>query len=268
MVTGASTGIGRACAEALSRRGFAVFGTVRRPEDGQGLERPLSLDVTDPASVEAAAARVADEAGELRGLVNNAGIVVSAPLELVPIEDFQRQLDVNVTGLLRTTQAFVPLLREGKGRIVNVSSTSGRFAFPLLGPYSASKFAVESMSDILRLELEPWDVLVSVVEPGPVRTPIWERTKRTARRIREGLDPAAAELYRPLYEASERSAGRATAKAVEPGAVVRAIEHALFSPRPRTRYLVGRNRLAFWVFTRLLSDRLRDRIVLKRLRSH
>lgn len=276
VVTGASTGLGRACALWLARNeGFAVVGTVRRPEDGErlvadsgGKVAAVRLDVTDPASVESAASEVVGLVGDrgLAGLVNNAGIVVAGPLEFLPLADFRRQLDVNVTGLLATTQAFLPLLRRARGRIVNLSSTSGRLSFPMIGPYAASKFAVEALSDALRLELHAFGIHVAIVQPGPVDTPIWDRAAEDSARIEAELPEAARTYYADLYEGFRRESRRSRRRAVPADDVARAVAHALTAPRPRTRYLVSRRRFLYRVFLPLLPDRWRDRLLLRELR--
>ena len=182
VITGASTGIGRACTLYLDELGWRVFAGVRKAVDGDALRDlasdrlvPLILDVADEAGVARAADEVAAVVGDdgLHGLVNNAGIAVGGPLEFVPLEDVRRQFEVNVFGLLRTTQAMLSMIRAARGRVVNVSSQGGKVAAPYFGPYCASKFAVEAMSDSLRRELKPWGLHVSVVEPGAIDTAIW-----------------------------------------------------------------------------------------------
>jgi NAD(P)-dependent dehydrogenase (short-subunit alcohol dehydrogenase family) len=189
VITGASTGIGAACALHLDRIGFRVFAGVRRRQDGERLRSvsspdliPLQLDVTDRNSLRDAQQRVAEEIGESRlvGLINNAGIAVASPLEAVPIEDLRRQLEVNVVGQVAVTQVFLPLLRAGQGRIINMGSIAGRATMPLMGPYSASKYALEAITDALRLELQPWGIHVAIIEPGAIATPIWEKSRRDA----------------------------------------------------------------------------------------
>src|SRR5688500_9161604 len=183
VITGASTGIGRACAIDLDGRGFRVFAGVRKDEDGERLRserpsiEPLRIDVTDAGEIAAARDRVGEEVGErgLAGLVNNAGIAVPGPLEHLPLDEIRRQLEVNVLGQIAVTQAFLPLLRTARGRIVNIGSIGGRVALPLLGPYAGSKHAMEGISDSLRRELRPWGIEVSLVRPGPIATEIWER---------------------------------------------------------------------------------------------
>src|SRR4051794_35262517 len=181
VVTGASTGIGEATARELRRRGFDVFAAVRTEEDAErarseGL-RSVLLDVTDPESIKSAAAEVESALGgaRLAGVVNNAGVAISGPIEFVSPDELTRQLDINVVGQVRVTQAFLRLLREGRGRLVNISSIGGRMALPLVGPYNASKFALEAVSDSLRRELRGQGIDVVVIEPGAIKTPIWQK---------------------------------------------------------------------------------------------
>jgi NAD(P)-dependent dehydrogenase (short-subunit alcohol dehydrogenase family) len=182
VVTGTSTGIGRATALHLDRLGYRVFAGVRRAEDAvrlrsEGSERlaPVLLDVTDIGSIEAAAKTVSAEVGErgLAGLVNNAGIVTGGPLEFVPLDELRRQLEVNTVGPVAVIQHFLPLVRRGRGRVVFVSSIGGRFSQPIVGPYCASKFALEALADALRMEVAPSGIHVSLVEPGAVKTMIF-----------------------------------------------------------------------------------------------
>src|SRR3972149_6942761 len=196
VVTGASTGIGRACVQRLDTMGFRVFGGVRREVDGESLKSetsdrvtPILIDVTDSVSIASAAEVVAAAVGEagLAGLVNNAGIPVPGPLEFLPLEDIRRQLEVNVIDQIAVTQAFLPLLRKGRGRIVNVGSIAGKFATPFLGPYTASKHAMEGLSDALRQELRPWGIHVALVEPGSIATPIWQKGQANANEIEQRL---------------------------------------------------------------------------------
>ena len=198
VVTGASSGIGQATAQHLDSLGFTVFAGVRSAEarervasEGSGHVRPLRLDVTDPASIAAAAGEVREAAGTsgLAALVNNAGIAVSGPLELVPIEGLRNQLEVNVIGQVSVTQAFLPALRAARGRIVNVSSIGGKIALPLAGPYAASKFALEAITDSLRRELRHLGVQVIAVEPGGVKTAIWGKGTKAAEAMLIDADP-------------------------------------------------------------------------------
>lgn len=275
VVTGASRGIGEACALRLVAAGFHVFAGVRRQADGEALRgkardalTPLILDVTSVESLAAAATAVdaAVGAAGLAGLVNNAGIAVPAPLEFLPPGELRRQLDVNVVGQLAATQAFLPALRRARGRIVNISSVSGLIASPMLGAYATSKFALEALSDVLRLELSLWDVRVVVVEPGSVATPIWETSLARGETILASA-PGAMELYGPAIEAARRFARGRAAAGLRPETVARAVEHALTAPRPKTRYLVGVD-ARLGALVRRLPDRMRDWLLLRRYGRH
>jgi NAD(P)-dependent dehydrogenase (short-subunit alcohol dehydrogenase family) len=267
VITGASSGIGAACALELDRRGWRVFAGVRTDAAAQRLRQqatgrltPLMLDVTDPAGIADRARTVAEAVGDagLWGLVNNAGIVVAGPLEMLPLEELRRQLEINVIGPVAVTQAMLPLLRASRGRIVNVGSLNGRLAVPFLGPYSASKFALEAISDALRLELRPWGIAVSVVEPGSVKTPIWEKTEAEADRLARQAGPRLDELYGRAIAAFRAMSHRQADQGMPVRKVVQAVVHALSSRRPKTRYpLGGQTRWAIFA-ARFLPDRLRD----------
>lgn len=270
VVTGASTGIGETIALELDRLGARVFAGVRRDADGEALRSkasdrltPVLLDVTDAASIAAAARQVGDavpEAG-LSGLVNNAGIAVAGPLEFLPIEDLRRQLEVNVVGQVAVTQAFLPLLRQSRGRIVNMGSMSGRVAAPYLGPYAASKFALEALSASLRMELKPWGIHLSLVGPGAIDTPIWSKSTALAEALIDKLPPEALDLYGPAIERMQTYVGNIRGiPAIE---VFHAVLHALSAPKPRTRYSVGKDAITAEI-GRFLPDKTREKIILKR----
>jgi NAD(P)-dependent dehydrogenase (short-subunit alcohol dehydrogenase family) len=275
VITGASTGIGRATARYLAERGFRVFAGVRRDEDAEALRQesagqltPLRVDVTDRGSIESAAREVeAAVGGEgLRGLVNNAGIGIGAPLEFIDLDELRRQLEVNVIGPVAVTQAFLALIRACRGRVVNVGSIGGRVAQPMLGPYNASKFALEALSDSLRMELAPWGIHVSLVEPGSIATAIWEKTDAYAERMIPTLGPRARELYGTAIGAVLDAARTLSKQAIAPQAVSKAIHHALTARRPRTRYLVGTDARVQAVLARFVPDRARDAVLLRFLR--
>ncbi len=274
VVTGASTGIGRACALHLDSRGFEVFGSVRRDADGERLEadgserlRALHLDITDAGSIEAAAARVREAVGDrgLAGLVNNAGVAVSAPLEFIPIPELRRQLEVNLIGQVAVTQAFLPLLRQARGRIVNIGSIGGRVALPFVGPYAATKFALEAITDSLRRELRGTGVEVSIVRPGGIATPIWDRGLGTAEELRADFPPEAEALYGKALDAVRNAAAETGRSGLPPERVAEDVEHALTASRPRTRYLVGRDARARAALAKVLPDRVFDRLVARAL---
>ncbi len=266
-ITGTSTGIGQACALDLDRLGFHVFAGVRKEEDGEKVaslasERltPVMIDVTDTDAVARAAATIDEAVGEagLYGLVNNAGILIPGPLECVPLDDVRRQFEVNVVGLLAVTQTILPLVRRAQGRVVNMGSISGKVAPPYLGPYSASKHALESMTDVLRMELSRWGIEVSIVEPDSVATPIWDKLQDIAFEMGKRLPRAVRKLYKDDLTAMWKASQKMGASGMSVDHVVRAVRHAITARKPRTRYPVGsRTRLAFWA-ARNLPDRWRD----------
>jgi NAD(P)-dependent dehydrogenase (short-subunit alcohol dehydrogenase family) len=272
LVTGSSTGIGKACALHLDRLGFRVFAGVRRAEDGTALTSqasvrlvPVLLDVTGASSVAAAQEVISAAVGEagLAGLVNNAGIVIAGPLELVPLAEFRRQLEVNVTGQLAVTQAFLPLVRKARGRIVMMGSISGRMAMPFIGAYAISKFALEAMTDALRVELAPWGIEASIVEPGSVKTPIWEKSRQHSGEMARGISHASRELYHRQYEAMRGAAAKEAAEGIPAAEVARAVAHALTAATPKTRYLLGKYvKLRAWA-SKFIPDRMRDRMIIK-----
>ena len=271
VVTGASTGIGRACALRLSELGFVVFAGVRKQEDGDSLRRtakgsmtPLRLDVTDEGSIQESVTALNGK--PLAGLVNNAGIAVSGPLELVPLDLWRKQFEVNVLGQVAVTQAFLPALRMGRGRIVNMSSIGGRIALPLAGPYAGSKFALEGISDALRREVRQWGITVSIIEPGAILTPIWDKSLGDVDAMIGRIPTDKYDLYRRLIEAM-RGLVAATVKTASPvELVVEAVERALTARKPKTRYLVGRDAKARVLLTRL-PDSLVDSLILNRVDS-
>jgi NAD(P)-dependent dehydrogenase (short-subunit alcohol dehydrogenase family) len=267
LVTGASTGIGEACALGLAGAGYRVFAAVRRAEDGRRVEaadpsriHPLLLDVTSPDQIASAAREVGDAVGEagLAGLVNNAGIAVGGPLEFVPPDGLRRQLEVNVVGLHAVTVAFLPLIRRARGRIVNIGSIAGRIASPFTGPYAASKHAVEALTDSLRLELAPEGIHVSVVEPGQVRTPIWAKGLAEFARFAERVPPEGVARYAGRLKAFRWILERAPKHSVPPEVVAGAVLHALGARKPHTRYVIGRDARIRLALSRILSDRLMD----------
>ena len=274
LVTGASTGIGRATALELARCGFAVLAGVRKPEDGEALQtsatgelEPVIIDVTDAASIEAAAAKVGEQAGGgLAGLVNNAGIAYTGPLEFVALDDLRHQLEVNLIGQLAVTQAMLPELRAASGRIVNVTSIGGLVATPFFGPYVASKFALEAVSDCLRIELRPWGIETIAIEPGSAATEIWDSGQAIADETRARMGAEAERLYGAALDQTQRISAATGARGIPPEEVARVIQKALTVRRPRARYTVGRDAIGMKFASRLLPDRLWDRIVARSLK--
>lgn len=270
LVTGASTGIGRATALRLDERGWRVFAGVRREEDAASLREagserlePLILDVTDAAQICAAAERIGDAVGEagLDGLVNNAGIAVPGPLETLPVDDFRRQLEVNLIAHLAVTQAMLPAVRRARGRIVFIASIGGRMAFPMFGAYNVSKFGLEAIGDVFRQELRHWGIRVAVIEPGSIATPIWERGEAEVDAIGARAREGHAELYGEAVDAYREVGRRTGARGIPPERVAKTIERALTARRPRTRYLVGADARGQALAKRLLPDRAVDWLV-------
>jgi NAD(P)-dependent dehydrogenase (short-subunit alcohol dehydrogenase family) len=255
IVTGASSGIGQACAVRLARAGWRVLAGVRREGDAPEGTEELLLDVTDAEQIRDAAERV----DELNGLVNNAGIALGSPLELVPVDQLRHQLEVNLVGQVAVTQALLPPLRRAKGRIVFMGSIAGRSALPFLAPYAASKHALEAVADSLRLELKPFGIPVSIVEPGSIRTAIWGRSAARADELAAMMDSEVAELYAERVAAFRSVALKRGEGGAPADRVAEVVEEALTAERPHARYLVGRDAKLRAGFERL-PDRLRDRI--------
>jgi NAD(P)-dependent dehydrogenase (short-subunit alcohol dehydrogenase family) len=270
VITGTSTGIGAASAIHLAQKGFRVFAGVRRSADGEALKArapgdltPLIIDITDHATVSAAADTVAKAVGSrgVAGLVNNAGIVKPGPLEFQPIEDFRMQLEVNLVGHVAVTQAFLPLIRRGHGRIVNVGSIGGRLVLPLHGAYSASKFGMEAVSDALRLELRQWRIPVSLIDPGATATAIFGKTLAAIDEVKAALDGAGDKRYDEQIAAIRRLVEKTAADAADPVVLARAVAHALMSDKPKSRYLAGHGAKEAAVLARTASDAIKDRAV-------
>ena len=271
VVTGASSGIGEATARTLAQAGFEVLAGVRKDEDAERAGalhdrvEPVKVDVTDQGTVDQLAERIGDQ--PLAGLVNNAGISVSGPLEFVPLEEWRRQLEVNVIGQVAVTQALLPALRRARGRIVNIGSVGGRVAVPLLSPYSASKFAMEGITDSLRRELRPLGVHVAIVEPGAIATRIWEKGTAAAEETLANAPPEAEEIYGPTIAAIRAQAQQAAERAIPPEEVAKAVEHALTAAKPRTRYPVGSDAKQRIRLAGLISDRTFDALMARMLKT-
>jgi NAD(P)-dependent dehydrogenase (short-subunit alcohol dehydrogenase family) len=273
VVTGTSTGIGATTALHLVDEGFHVFAGVRREADADALRAhasdrvtPLLIEVTDESTIGAAAAAVEDAVGSqgLAGLVNNAGIGVPAPLEFQPMTDFRRQLEVNLIGPVAMIQAFLPLIRRGGGRIVNVGSIGGMLVLPLNGAYSASKFGMRAISDALRLELRQWNIHVSLIEVAPVKTAIFGKSFAALDGLESTLGEEAFALYEQQIAAVRKAVEKAAADADPPLVIAKAIHHALTSDKPKTRYLAGHGGRETAVAA-ALPDRARDRALVHEL---
>lgn len=271
VVSGASTGIGRATVLRLARAGHRVFAGVRKESDAESLRgegvanvTPLLFDVTDAAALSAAAKTVAEEVGQagLQGVVANAGVGVGGPLEFVDLDEVRRQLEVNVIGVLAVVQAFMPLVREGNGRVVITGSIAGRSAMPIVGPYVASKFALEGIAESMRRELWPWGIHVSLVEPGAIETPMMmEKSQTEGAEAIERLSPEARALYEPMGRTVLDVFAKFGKAAIPPERVAEVMEHALTARRPKARYLVGTDAKLQAFLVWLLPDRVRDAVI-------
>lgn len=273
VITGGSTGIGEACALYLDKLGLRVFVGVRRENDGERLRQkgsgqltPVYLDVTNNESILAVLETVTAAVGSagLLGLINNAGIAVGGPLEFLPLADIRQQLEVNVVGQIAVTQAFLPLLRQGRGRVINMSSISGRIATPFLGPYAASKFALEALTDALRLELQPWGIEVISIQPGAIATPIWNKSLARADEMVKGLPAQADTLYGARLARLRQAILERADQGISADEVAKVVSQALLARRPKTRYLVGRDAKLGALLVKLLPDRWRDRWIIGR----
>lgn len=274
LITGCSSGIGRATALRLDSAGWRVFAGVRKQGGadaiaaaGSAALSPLIVDVAEPESIDAARGELeSGTGGRLDALVNNAGVAYPGPLEFVPLDDFRRQLEVNLVGHLAVTQAMLPFLRAAGGRIVNVTSIGGVVATPFFGPYNASKFALEALSDCLRVELRPWGIQTIAIEPGSVATGIWSSGAELAAEMRERMAPEASELYGKAMEATATASAETGERGIPPEAAAETIERALTARRPRARYLVGRDAYGMAASSKLLPARLYDRLVARLLK--
>lgn len=269
VITGTASGIGHAAARLLAERGFRVFAAVRKPADAEvwntaGIKEvePVLLDVTQADSIDAAVAQVTEALGgePLDALVNNAGVTVSCPLEFVDLAAMRSQFEVNVFGVAAVTRAFLPLLKRPGGRVVNLSSGAGKIAPPLIGPYTASKHALEAMSDSLRLELRGQGIAVSLIQPGFIESAMHEKNQAAASDLLGALPPDGKKKYAEAIDRMRANDNRQSANAAPARDVAEAIHRAITAKRPRTRYPVTREaRLLAWIGP-FLSDRARDGI--------
>jgi NAD(P)-dependent dehydrogenase (short-subunit alcohol dehydrogenase family) len=273
LVTGASTGIGYATADVLARNGFVVFAGVRSEADLERLQllhenvRAIYLDVQKTNDIAGAVQTIESSGMPLCGVVNNAGIAVAGPLECLPLQDLRRQFEVNVFGAIAVTQAALPLLRLANGRIVFISSVSGQIAPPFLGPYAASKFAIEALADSLRMELAQFDLHVSVIQPGNVKTPIWKKGRDEKEALLSRMPASAQEHYGRVFDALAAVTLREERTGIDPQIVAHAVLKALTEKRPRARYAVGSP--AAWQrrMAALLPERIRDRLIMRTVRG-
>ncbi len=267
LVTGASSGIGEAVARHLAAEGHTVYAGVRKKADGDKLKgpnlTPVILDITDDDQVTAVAEQLQAELGDagLAGVVNNAGIARGGPLEYLPIDEWRSQLEVNVVGQVAVTRAVMPLIRAAGGRIVFVGSIGGRIGSPLMGPYNASKWAIEGLAEALRHELSPWGIKVAVVEPGAVRTDIWSKARETTARLEDELAPEAFDRYEGAMDDIRRGIERSDKSGVDAKKVAKAVTHALVADRPKHRYLVGPDARVAGALSRVLPDKAKHTVM-------
>jgi short-subunit dehydrogenase len=245
VVTGTSTGIGKACALSLDRLGYKIHAGVRKQAQCNNLKKEASsghtsiiLDVTDTDSI-SSAVRIIDKeiGGNLFGLINNAGIGRGGALEVTPVTEMRKLMDVNVICLMVVTQSFIPMLRTTKGRIINIGSTSGYLALPDGSLYSASKFAVRAITDSLRLELKPFDISVSLISPGAIESVIWEKEREYKDKLRKTINPDIAELYTQLRKFGDRL--NREVKKIPAIEVVKVAANALKMDKPKRYYFIG-----------------------------
>jgi NAD(P)-dependent dehydrogenase (short-subunit alcohol dehydrogenase family) len=248
VVTGASTGIGRATALLLDAQGYRVFAGVRKDDDARELSKdgsdrltPVMVDVTDEAQIESAREQVAAAVGDqgLVGLVNNAGVGGGGPIEFMPLDELRRTLEINLIGQVAVTQAFLPLIRRGRGTIVFIASIGGRVASPFMSPYNTSKFAIEALGESLRHELRPWGIEVAVVEPGSIDTQIWSKGNDQAREQLDEMTEDARRLYGRQLDRFVEVINETASRGIPPEKVAEVVHRAIASENPKHRYLVG-----------------------------
>ncbi|MDN3956408.1 SDR family oxidoreductase [Sporolactobacillus laevolacticus] len=270
-ITGSSGGIGSAAIKKMAASGYRVFAGVRNPDKIKKLTEnlapavvPVKIDITDPASVVAAARYVDETVKEkgLAGLINNAGYILQGPLELLPIEEIKKQFDVNVFGQVRTVQAFLPLIRKAKGRIINIGAVTGKTAMPFIGVLSASKQAMEALTDALRVELRPWKIHVVVIEPAAMETSIFDKAQTSSKAVMQNISQEKKSLYEEALSLVDASMENHPLN--PPKVVANAIHNALNAEHPRTRYAVGRG-AGLVVTLGRFPDRLRDQLLIRAL---
>jgi NAD(P)-dependent dehydrogenase (short-subunit alcohol dehydrogenase family) len=264
LVTGASTGIGRATALLLARKGFTVYAGVRKDADGAALGptvSPIKLDVTDAGQI----ADAAEHIGSLDALVNNAGVGVTGPLEFVPLDQLRRQYEVNVFGQVAVTQAMLPMLRASRGRVVTIGSVGSWITLPFGGPLCSSKHAIRSLNDALRMELKPYGVAAALIEPGSIHTDAVDKLEDEVEPRLASLGPEGRRLYGAAYRTMTTAGLREERAGSGPEVVARAVLHALTARKPRSRYPVGKNSRLMSTLGRILPQYTLDTLRLRAL---
>ena len=273
LISGCSTGIGRACALHFAKIGYQVYASVRKASDAQSLKtadhsgnlEPVILDVTNELQLSELKADLSARTGDegLAGLINNAGIARGGPLEYVLPQDVRDMFNVNVMGPLLLTQAFLPLVRVARGRIVTIGSIGGRLANPMMGAYCISKFGLEAFNDALRQELAPHGIHVSLIEPGPIKTPLLQGSDHQIQEVLDSLSNEATDRYGESIEQIRGYFQTVQDKASPPQAVADAVQRALESRKPKTRYLVTTEAKIANFLRWALPDRALDSVVSK-----
>jgi NAD(P)-dependent dehydrogenase (short-subunit alcohol dehydrogenase family) len=265
LITGTSSGIGRACAEEMAGRGWRVLAGVRKDSDAEEVRalsphriEPVLLDVTDLDAIAALPERVG---GQLDGLVNNAGMANAGPLEHLPVEDIRHQLDVMLLAPFALTKAMLPALRASRGRVVMIGSIGGRTSLPFMGPYNAAKAGIDGFANSLRQELAPFGVQVALVEPGAIKTRIWQKGIDAGEKLRESLPDEAERDYGDRIEKMANAAAESERRGVPPSKVAGVVAHALTADKPKTRYLVGIDARVQAGLRAALPDRALDRVL-------
>jgi short-subunit dehydrogenase len=277
VITGASTGVGKATAFLLERQGYQVFAGVRQQEDAESLKlnssgnlTPIILDVTKTEQIKSAAEIVKLAVGEtgLRGLVNNAGILVDGPLEYLDIDELRWQFEVNVIGQVAVTQAFLPMIRQAKGRIINIGSVSGKISSPFFSALCASKFALEALNDALRMELHPWGIEVVLIEPGSIASTAPDKVEASLQKKLANMSPIARAMYGDIYKFSLQQLIKSNRMGISPEEVANVIQKALEVNKPKTRYFVSKEKVMLnflLMLAKILPDRVCDAIQLQEL---
>ncbi|MBU1075741.1 MAG: SDR family NAD(P)-dependent oxidoreductase [Spirochaetes bacterium] len=274
LITGTSSGIGRSIALSLDRSGFQVFAGVRTKRDAMKLKKMASkhlitviIDVTKKETLlktkKIISSYIKDRG--LWGLINNAGVNISGPLEVLPIIEFKNQFNINVIGPLEVIKLFLPLLRKSKGRIINIGSISGRISAPFIGPYAASKSALRSITDSLRMELRSWDISVILIEPGNVSTSMWKKTLSTAEQIAQSFSSEAHNLYDDFIITAYKARKALGKKGLALAKINQAILHALTSKNPKYNYLLGMDAKIFTLVAKFFPISFRDWLFLRHL---
>jgi short-subunit dehydrogenase len=277
VITGASTGVGKATALLLERQGYQVFAGVRQQKDADSLKlnssgnlTPIILDVTKTEQIKSAAGIVKLAVGEtgLRGLVNNAGILVDGPLEYLDIDELRWQFEVNVIGQVAVTQAFLPMIRQAKGRIINIGSVSGKISSPFFSALCASKFALEALNDALRMELHPWGIEVVLIEPGSIASTAPDKVEASLQKKLANMSPIARAMYGDIYKFSLQQLIKSNRMGISPEEVANVIQKALEVNKPKTRYFVSKEKVMLnflLMLAKILPDRVCDAIQLQEL---